>query len=114
MAEIDRNRAIELLRCDLAELVALVVGSVVDQHGSGAECRANLAERAAQRRDVGEIAGHEEWTRRTVAERIGECRAGFALLVDERDLGAVLDKGADKGRANATGTAGDDHRSAFE
>ena len=32
MAEIDRNRAIELLRCDLIELVALVVGSVVDQH----------------------------------------------------------------------------------
>jgi hypothetical protein len=30
------------------------------------------------------------------------------------DLGTVLDKGADKGRANATGAAGDDHRSAFE
>ena len=86
MAEIDRNRAVELLRCDLVELVALVVGSVVDQHGSGAECRANLAERGAQRRDVGEVAGHEEWARRTFAERISECGAGFALLVEERDL----------------------------
>jgi hypothetical protein len=51
---------------------------------------------------------------RIFAERIGECGAGFALLVEERDLGTVLDKGADKGRANATGAAGDDHRSAFE
>ena len=56
----------------------------------------------------------EEWTRRTFAERIGECGAGFALLVEERDLGTVLDKGADKGCANAASAAGDDHRSAFE
>jgi hypothetical protein len=31
-----------------------------------------------------EIAGHEEWTRRALAERIGESGAGFALLVDAR------------------------------
>jgi hypothetical protein len=55
-----------LLRCYLVELVALVVGSVVDQHRGGAERRANLAERGAQRRGVGEIAGHEEWTRRSL------------------------------------------------
>src|SRR5580704_2652254 len=84
------------------------------KHGSGAERRANLAERGAQRRDVGEVAGHEEWTRRALAKRIGECGAGFALQVEKRDLGTVLDEGADKGRANATGAAGDDHRSAFE
>jgi hypothetical protein len=64
-AEIDRNRAVELLRCDLVELVALVLGSVDDQHGGGAECRANFADRGAQRRDVSEVARHEEWTRRT-------------------------------------------------
>ena len=114
MAEIDRNRAVELLRCDLVELVALVVGSVVDQYRGGAERRANLAERGAQRRGVGEVAGQEEWTRRALAERIGECGAGFALQVEKRDLGTVLDKSADKARANAAGTAGDDHRSAFE
>ena len=51
MAEIDRNRAVELLRRDLVELVALVVGSVVDQHGSGAECpcESRRARRAAPR-----------------------------------------------------------------
>ena len=103
MAEIDRNRAVELLGCDLVELVALVVGSVVDQYGSRAECRTKLAQRDTQRRGVGEVAGHEEWTRRTFAQRIGECGAGFALLVEKRDFGTVLDKGADKGRANATG-----------
>jgi hypothetical protein len=75
---------------------------------------ARISPSAARSRDVGEIAGQEEWTRRTFAERIGECGAGFALLVEERDLGTVLDKGADKGRANATGAAGDDHCSAFE
>ena len=100
------NDAERATRCGL--------GSVVDQHGSGAERRANLAERGAQRRDVGEVAGYEERTRRALAERIGECGAGFALQVEKRDLGTVLDKGADKGRANATGAAGDDHRSAFE
>jgi len=35
VAEIDRNRAVELLRCDLIELVAPVVGSVIDQHRGG-------------------------------------------------------------------------------
>ena len=40
--------------------------------------------------------------------------AGFALQVEKRDLGTVLDKSADKGHANATGAAGDDYRSAFE
>jgi hypothetical protein len=43
-----------------------------------------------------------------------ECGAGFVLLVEERELGTVLDKGADKARANATGAAGDNHGSAFE
>jgi hypothetical protein len=111
---IDRNRAVELLRCDLVELVALVVGSVVDQHRSGTECGADLAERRAQRRGVGEVAGHEEWTCHALDERIGEGGAGFALQVEKRDLGIVLDKGADKGRANAAGAPGNDHRSAFE
>jgi hypothetical protein len=45
-------------------------------------------------------------------ERVREGGAGFALQVEKRDLGTVLDK--DKGRANAAGAAGDDHRSAFE
>ena len=115
MAEIDRNRAVELLRCDLVELVALVVGSVVDQYRGGAERRANLAERGAQRRGVGEVAGHEKWPRRrALSERNGESGAGFALQVEKCNLGTVLDKSADKARANAAGTAGDDHRSAFE
>jgi hypothetical protein len=92
----------------------VVVGSVVDQYCGGAERRANLAERGAQRRGVGEVAGHEEWTGRALDERIGEGGAGFALHVEKRDLGTALGKGADKGRANAAGTAGDDHRSAFE
>ena len=68
----------------------------------------------AQRRNVGEVAGHEEWTRRTFAERSSKRGAGFALLVKKRDPGTVLDKRADKGRANAAGSAGDDHRSAFK
>ena len=38
----------------------------------------------------------------------------LALQVEKRDLGTVLDKSADKRRANAAGAAGDDHRSAFE
>jgi hypothetical protein len=59
---------------------------------------------------IGEVAGHEEWTRRALDERSGEGGAGFALEVEKRDLGPVLDKGC----ANAAGAAGDDHRSAFE
>jgi hypothetical protein len=114
MAEIDRNRAVELVWCDLVELVALVVGSVVDQRCSGTERPANLAERSAQRRGVGEVAGDEEWARRTLAKGVCQCGAGVALQVEKRDLGTVLDKGADKGRANAAGAPGDDHRSAFE
>ena len=82
MAEIDRNRAVELLRCDPVELVALVVGSVVDQHRSGTERRANLAERSAQRRGVCEVAGYEEWTRPALDERSGQGGAGFALQVE--------------------------------
>jgi hypothetical protein len=90
------------------------LAALLTQHRGGADRRANLAERGAQRRGVGEIAGHEEWTRLALDERIGECGAGFALQVEKRDPGTVLGKGADKGRANAAGAAGNDHRSTFE
>jgi len=50
MTEIDRNHAVELLRCDLVELVALVVGSIVDQHRRGrALCDSRRVPRAASR-----------------------------------------------------------------
>jgi hypothetical protein len=97
MAEVDRNRAVELLWCDLGKLVALVVGSVVDQHRGGAECRRARRADALRPRQM-------NWP----------VRAGFALQVEKRDLGTVFDEGADKGRANAAGSAGDDHRSTFE
>jgi hypothetical protein len=57
-----------MLRCDLVERGALVVGSVVDQHRGGAERRANLPEGGAQRYDVGEVAAREEWTHLALAE----------------------------------------------
>jgi len=60
VAQIDRLRAVPIVRRHRVDGVALVIGGVVDQHAGRAEPGPGLADRRAQRRDVGDVAGQEQ------------------------------------------------------
>ena len=114
MAEIDRDRPVELGRRDRGEFIALVVGGVVDEDSGRAERGADFVERGAQRVDIGQIAAHDERLVGTLREAVGEGDAGVFLQVEKPDARLVLGKRADERSADAAGAAGDDDRAAVE
>src|SRR5512135_936373 len=109
MPKVDRDRPVKFFRGYRSEFVALVVGRVIDQDRGRAEPAAHVVERAAQRGDIGQVALHECRT-----GLVGERVPGVLLKIDKSDAGAVLRESADKGGADAAGTAGDDDRATVQ
>ena len=114
MTEIDRHRAVELGRGHRREVVALVVGSVVDQDGGRAERRPRLIEGAAQSLYVSQIARQEQRLFPTATCCLGQRCPGIRLDVEKRDAGAVFGESADKGAADAPAAAGHHDRAPLE
>ena len=100
----------QIVRRHRVDVVAVVVGGVVDEHGDRSELGARRrAIAAAQRVDVGQVAVQEQRPVPALAELGDQRLRRLGLDVDEGDLGAVAGKGAHHRGADARAAAGDEH-----
>jgi hypothetical protein len=113
--EVDRDAGVPARGCGVLDLVALVVGRVVQQRGDRPEARAHGGDRLLERRRVGDVGAQEQRRGgRTRREPLHQRLARRDVEVDEADASALRDELFYERRADAAGSAGDEHRAASQ
>src|SRR6516225_9580783 len=114
MAEVHVVRLVPIFGRHLVDNMAVVVGSVVDEHADGTDFRPDSRDRGSQRGDVGNVAMEEARAVFGAIQALGESLRGRVLDVDEGDAGIVLSERRDDGRTDAGAAAGDERNAIGE
>src|SRR5471030_655541 len=109
VAQVDSLVVVPVFGGDVGDLMAVVVGGVVDQDVDGAVLLRDAGEGGRQRIEVGQVAVVEGGWYRRAAQIVFELARGVVGDVDEEDVGALFGEGVDQGRADAGAAAGDHH-----
>ena len=109
MFQVDCDALVEIFGGDVLELVALVMGGVVDEHGDRPELGANRGDCGAERVNVGEVGGRVVNLLALPPNARGDGLRFLLLDIDEADLRALGSEVLDNRFADAAAAAGDQH-----
>jgi hypothetical protein len=114
MAKIDVLGVVPVGDIDGRDRMSFVVCRVVDQYRDGAQPRARVGNRLAQRLDVGDVSPNERHLAPAVAQLTRQSLPRFLVDVYEGDAAVVAREGADDLGADAGRAAAYEHHSPGE
>ena len=106
MADICRRTFVPVVHRDLAPVMAVVAGCVVDQHMGGPDAFLQPCKGRLQRLNVAQIAGFEQ---HLAICRIGQSLAPRRINIDETNAASLPREFADQIGADPRGAPGDKH-----
>ena len=109
--EVDRHGGVPTLGCGVLDLVALVVGRVIQQHGDRAKVLAHRVDATRQGGDVGQIGQDKQRRVLRLSQALGQRGTGLSVDVQKTNPRALSCELLDQAGAYAGSTAGNQHGS---